>query len=358
MSYFRIQGGKPLKGKVTILGSKNAAIKMIGASILTSEPLVLSNVPEIEDVTVDLEVVKSLGVSVEKNRNELRLCAQNIEKNKIPPGLSDKTRAAIITLGPLLARKGKVVLSSAGGCDIGKRPIDRHLDALKQLGVEVICEGSVVRARVDRLKGGNIRFEKNTVMGTETAILASVLAEGETRIYGAALEPEVDDLIALLRKMGANINRKEDDPRQVIIEGVESLNGAKHSVLPDRNEAVTYAVAAAATRGDVTLKNVQTEDMTAFMRKLEDAEVPYEVRGRSLRVWAEPSDSFLPVELETAPHPGFMTDWQQPFSVILTQAEGESTIHETIFYNRLDYLFELEKMGAEVEVLTPSEAGM
>ncbi len=358
MSYFKIRGGIPLKGKINISGSKNGAIKMIGASLLTAEPVVLSNVPEIEDVAVDLEVVKSLGVTAEKSRGDLKLCAQDLQTSEIPEGLSSKTRAAIVTLGPLLARRGSVILSRAGGCKIGDRPIDRHLQALEALGVSVVSGGSMVKARVDRLRGGTIRFEKNTVMGTETAIMAAVLAEGETNICGAALEPEVDDLIALLKKMGAQIKRKEEDPRQIVVEGVEKLSGAKHRVLPDRNEAVTYAVAAAATRGDVVLKNIRTEDMTVFLKKLGEANVPYDVSGNSLRVWAEPADTFQPVDLETAPHPGFMTDWQQPFSIILTQAEGESTVHETIFYNRLDYLAELEKMGAEVAVLTPSQAGM
>jgi UDP-N-acetylglucosamine 1-carboxyvinyltransferase len=195
-------------------------------------------------------------------------------------------------------------------------------------------------------------------MGTETALLASVLAEGTTKIFGAAMEPEVDDLILLLTKMGAEISRGEENPREITVEGVEKLTGASHEVIPDRNEAVTFAVSAAATRGDVVIRNLRTGNIIPFLSKLDAMKISYGVSGEDLRVWSANDVSWQAVDVETAAHPGFMTDWQQPFSVLLTQAEGTSTIHETIYPERLDYLYELEKMGANVQVLTPAEAGM
>lgn len=358
MPYYKVRGGTPLKGSVTISGAKNAAIKMIAASLLTSEEVHLSNIPQIEDVRVDLEVARSLGVKVEEAENELRLKADDIGSFSIPEGLSQKTRAAIITLGPLLARFGKATLPPFGGCPIGERPVDRHLKALEALGAKISCASGAIEARAERLVGAPIRFSKTTVMGTENAILASVLAEGETTILGAAQEPEVDDLIELLIKMGAKIERSEEDPGKILIEGVENLSGAAHEVLPDRNEAVTFAVAAAATRGDVTLERVRPQDLTSFLSKFETVGASYEVTGEKIRVWADSEVSFSPVDIETAPHPGFATDWQQPFAVLLTQAEGESVLHETVHGQRFNYLSELSKMGAKVELLTPTEAGI
>lgn len=356
--HFLVRGGQPLKGTVTISGAKNAAIKMIAASLLTSEEVRLTNVPDIADVRVDLEVVQALGVKVASSGNELRLKADELTSFKIPAELSEKTRAAIITLGPLLARFGKVVLPRPGGCKIGERPIDRHLKALEALGAETICDDESVELRAERLVGGTIRFEKVTVMGTENALLASVLAEGETVVYGAAQEPEVDDLIVLLTKMGAKIQRDETDPAKITVTGMEKLSGAAHEVLPDRNEAVSYAVAAVATRGDVTLAKIRPQDLTPFLKKLTDLGGSYEVSGEKIRVWADPHVSFKPVPIETVPHPGFVTDWQQPFAVLLTQADGESLIHETVHSQRFDYLAELRKMGARSEILTPTAAGL
>lgn len=261
MSKYQIEGGIPLKGKVAISGAKNAAIKEIIAALLTTEEVALNNVPEISDVEVDLEIVKALGVGVKKpQKNSLVLRSQERLKTSIPPVLSAKSRVAIMTMGPLLAREGAVVLPSPGGCPIGERPLDRHLTALERLGASFISEGGLIKGKTTGLSGNRINFPKNTVMGTENALLAAVLAAGETEITGAAMEPEVDDLITLLVKMGARIERDGVDPRVVRVEGVSVLKGAKHAVVPDRNEAVTYAVAAAVTRGDVTL--TETKELT------------------------------------------------------------------------------------------------
>jgi len=355
---YLIEGSIPLKGKVRVSGAKNAAIKEIVASLLTTEPVILSNVPDISDVAIDLEIVKALGVEAGKPQpNTLALRSSEKLKTSAPAPLCAKSRAAIITMGPLLARKGEVILSAPGGCPIGERPLDRHLTALESLGASFEMKGGMIVGRAAKLVGGKVVFEKNTVMGTENAILAAVLAEGETEIKGAAMEPEVDDLIILLGKMGAKIERDATDPRLIRVGGVRSLSGAKHAVIPDRNEAVTFVIAAVVTKGDVTISDLEATHLTAFLAKLEKVGVRYSIEGeRTLRVGAEGA-KFLPVDISTAPHPGFMTDWQQPFTLLLTQAQGESLVHETVHEDRWSYLSELKKFGARVRLYTPSEIG-
>ncbi len=353
-----IEGGIPLKGEVKISGAKNAAVKEIVASLLTFDQIVLENVPDISDVAVDLEVVKALGVEVRKTgKNSLSLHSRLSLGTEVPGILSSRTRSAILTMGPLLAREGKVVLPTPGGCPIGMRPLDRHLSGLEALGAKFEISGEKIVGRTKKLRGGRVVFNKNTVMGTENILLAAVISEGETEIIGAAQEPEVSDLINLLNKMGARIERDASDPRLIHIQGVTTLFGAKHQVLPDRNEAVTFAVAVAITRGDVLLTDLVVSDLTSFLAKLQRMGVSYEIRGKNLRVWVEDGVIFQPVEVETSPHPGFMTDWQQPLTVLLTQAKGESLVHETVYEDRWKYLSELKKFGAQVTLLTPSELG-
>lgn len=353
-----IEGKIPLKGKVRISGAKNAAVKEIIASLLTQDSLVLENVPDISDVAVDLEVVKALGVEVKKQgRNSLSLRSRQNLATEIPEALSCQTRSALLTMGPLLAREGKVVLPALGGCLIGARPFDRHLAGLESLGAKFEIDGKKVVGKAKRLRGGQVVFGKNTVMGTENILLAAVVAEGETEVLGAAQEPEVDDLIILLKDMGARIERSASDPRRVFIQGVQTLSGAKHKVLPDRNEAVTFAVAAAVTRGDLLLTGINVPDLTSFLAKLERIGVSYEIMGDDLRVCVDEQAIFHSIDVETAPHPGFKTDWQQPLTVLLTQAIGKSYIHETVFDDRWKYLSELRKFGAHVRLLTPSQLG-
>jgi len=353
-----VEGGIPLKGEVRISGAKNAAVKEIIASLLTSDSLVVDNVPAISDVEVDLEVAKALGVEVRRlGRNAFSLRSRPKLGTEVPATLSVKTRSAILTMGPLLAREGRVALPTPGGCPIGARPLDRHLAGLEALGAKFEIGPDKIVGRAKQLRGGRVVFTKNTVMGTENVLLAAAVSEGETEILGAAQEPEVDDLIFLLNKMGARIARDAVNPRIVRVQGVPSLRGAKHTVLPDRNEAVTFAVAAAVTRGDILLTDLTLADLTSFLAKLQRIGVSYEVERKGLRVWVEEGVVFQPVEVETSPHPGFMTDWQQPLTVLLTQAKGDSLIHETVYEDRWKYLAELRKFGAQVTLLTPAELG-
>lgn len=354
---YLIEGGIPLKGEVKISGAKNAVIKEIAASLLTRDRITLENVPAISDVEVDLEIIKSLGVEVSRPPGILVLRPPSSLETEVPANLSSQTRGSIIVMGPLLAREGRVVLPAPGGCAIGERPLDRHLSGLESLGAKFEIRKDKIIGSAKKLRGGRVAFKKNTVMGTENVVLAAVLAEGETEILGAAQEPEVEDLILLLNKMGARISRNHQDPRVLHIQGVQSLTGAKHRILPDRNEAVTFIAAAAVTRGDVLLTDINTTDLTAFLAKLQKIGVSWEVQGKNLRVFVKESAVFEPVEVETSPHPGFMTDWQQPLTVLLTQAKGSSLIHETVYEDRWKYLAELKKFGVRTELFTPSQLG-
>lgn len=351
---FIVEGGCPLKGNVTISGSKNAAIKMIAASLLTEEEITLTNVPEIKDVDLIRTIAASLGVKLDTSvPHRLKIKADDITTTTVPKTLGLPSRSCIIFLGPLLARFGKAAFPEPGGDLIGKRPINWHLDALAQLGATVSCVDGLYAAEAAKLTGTNIRFRKNTVMGTENAILGATLAEGETILQNSAQEPEVDDLIEMLNKMGAKIERVED--RVIKISGVTKLSGCSHEILPDRNETITFAVGAAATRGDLVLEHTRPGNLTAFLAKLEKMGVRFEAGRDTLRVWSEPGSILTPVNIETAPHPGFMTDWQQPFCILLAQSSGESYIYETIYANRFEYVKELNRMGADIKLVTAPE---
>jgi len=354
---YTIEGGVPLKGEVKISGAKNAVIKEIAASLLTHDQVTLENVPAISDVEVDLEIIKSLGVEISRSPGVLILRPRISLKTEVPADLSGRSRGSIIVMGPLLAREGRVSLPAPGGCAIGERPLDRHLAGLESLGAKFEVKKDKIIGSTKGLKGGRVVFKKNTVMGTENIVLAAATAKGETEVLGAAQEPEVDDLILLLNEMGAKIERDSQDPKIIRIQGVQSLRGANHRVLPDRNEAVTFAVAAAITRGDVLLTNLNTADLTAFLAKLQKIGVSWEVVGKNLRVFVKESTEFEPAEVETSPHPGFMTDWQQPLTVLLTQSKGISLVHETVYEDRWKYLAELKKFGVQIELFTPGQLG-
>lgn len=357
MEKFIVEGSKPLKGSVRISGSKNAAIKMIAASLLTSEEIILSNVPNISDVETILDIVRSLGTEITwLDDNKIRLKSPSPVSQKISPEITRTTRSAVMLMAPLLARYGEFSMCMPGGDNIGARPINRHVDALEKFGAQIsFSDNCFVGATQTGLHGAEIEFKKNTVMGTETSILAAVLARGKTVINNAAAEPEVDDLIDFLNKMGAQISRKRE--RSIEIEGVSVLHSASHEVVPDRNEAATFAIAAAVTRGDVILTRLIPQHLTSLLSKLQKIGVNFEVDKRSLRVWVDPDTVLRPVDVETSPYPGFMTDWQQPFCIILTQANGVSHLHETIYLNRFGYVKELNRMGARIELVRPSQAG-
>ncbi len=348
--YYLIEGGEPLHGEVTLSGAKNAVTKMLIASLLTEEPCTLRNVPLIGDLDLTLSLCREMGSRVELQDHMLSIETPEIHSTVIPGDIGGLNRMAIITAGPLLHRCGEANIPMPGGDRIGARPIDFHLTGLQQMGAEVIeLAGRYHFSAPHGLHGATIRLPFPSVMATENFIIAASLAKGVTIVENAATEPEIIDLIKLLQKMGAIIELKVD--RRIVIEGVERLRGAKHTLLSDRNEAVSLAIATYLTKGDVYLRGAQQDTLLTFLNTLSKMGLRFEVDDEGIRFV---SDEHLPppIALETDVHPGFMTDWQQPFTILLTQADGISVVHETIYEDRFGYTNALKTMGAHVGLYT------
>lgn len=349
MDKFVITGGKPLQGEVRLGGAKNVALKLLVASLLTDETLVIRNVPEIRDVDLMLEVLTSLGVKVGRSKDTITAQNGHVGQFQVPLDIGARLRTSSMVIGPLLARAGRAMIPNPGGCRIGARPIDRHIAALREMGASIAYrseDGYFYAASPRGLHGTTYEFAKNSHTGTETMILAAVLAKGKTVIKGAAEEVEVDELIALLNHMGARIRRSA--PREITIEGVSTLHGAQYSIMPDRNEEVTFAIAAAVTGGEITVIGSGRPHLSAFLTAFTAAGGTYEATSETHTCYSRGA-SLRAVDVVTAPHPGFMTDWQAPWAVLMTQAAGIATIHETVFENRFGYAEELKKMGAQIE---------
>ena len=345
-------GGAALHGTVTVAGAKNAALKLLAAAVLTGERCRLTNVPEIEDVRAMAETLTDLGVVVEHPApNTYEISAGDVDWLFVPLEAAAKMRSSFMLLGPLLTRFGEVIISNPGGDRIGRRPVDMHVDAMRALGAEVTYRYGYYYAKSPgRLRGGEVTFPHVSVMGTENALLAATLADGLTVIRPAAQEPEVDDLIDFLRKMGADVERTAPDTIEV--HGKKRLRGADHQVMSDRIEAGTFAIAAAMTGGRITLERTRCEHLDALVQVMGSMGINVACGPDTLTVDATnvgPGD-YRPTAIETAPYPGLATDLQPPMSVLLTQANGRSTVHESIFEDRLEWMIELRKMGASVEL--------
>jgi UDP-N-acetylglucosamine 1-carboxyvinyltransferase len=349
---FRIEGGRPLEGRVRISGSKNAALKLLAAAALTGERCRLTNVPEIEDVRVMAQTLVELGVVIDHPApNVYEVAAGDVDWLFVPLEAAARMRASFILLGPLLSRFGRVIISNPGGDRIGRRPVNLHVDAMRALGAQIeYRNGYYFATAPGRLRGAEVTFPAVSVMGTENAMLAATLAEGRTIIRPAAQEPEVDDLIAFLVAMGAAVRRTAPDVIEV--EGRKRLRGAEHRVIPDRIEAGTFIVAAAVTGGRLLLDGAPCDHLGAFVETMGRAGVgvacgsdTIEVDGSALQ-----ASGYQPVDIETAPYPGLATDLQPPTCVLLTQANGVSHVHEAIFEDRLEWLSEVARMGATLEV--------
>jgi len=354
-----ITGGTPLHGEVRIAGAKNAVLKQMAAAALTDEPVVLRNVPNISDVAILRELMSDIGFDVRRsNGDALEILAIDAPWPFVPLEAALKMRASFILLGPMLARFGRVILPNPGGDRIGRRPVDYHVAAMEQMGATIVYRNGYYFAAAPPggLRGASISFPTVSVMGTENVILAATIAHGTTVIDNAALEPEVDDLIGLLCAMGARIERTAE--RRIEIEGVDRLGGAEHRVLGDRLEAETFAIAAAVTGGDVVLRGIDPGHLGAFLEVCDRMGVRYEAdaSASTLRLLGSSSGPFRAVDVRTDPYPGFATDFQAPLSVLMTQADGVSSIHETIFEDRLDHAAELVKMGARIEVVDARRA--
>lgn len=343
---YAVTGGTPLRGEIRVSGAKNAATKEIVAALLADEPVTLHNVPDIGDVHVTIDMLRSLGAGVTFEKGSVIVDATGAKTSEVSEALSRKNRIPILLMGPLLHRFGEARIPALGGCTIGARPVNFHVEALKAMGADISCDENTYSARTKSLKGTVITLAYPSVMTTETVMLAAVKAEGTTIIQNAAVEPEITDLAMLLQAMGAIINL--DVNRTWVIEGVEALHGAEHRVIPDRIEAASFMVAAALTGGDVFVRAARQDDLLSFLNALRRTGVPFEVQEDGIRV--KGAASLTPVVIETDVHPGFMTDWQQPFVMLLTQADGVSIVHETVFEDRFGYTDALMKMRANIQL--------
>ncbi len=343
-----IHGPSVLDGEVRISGAKNAALPIMIGALLTPEPVRLSNIPHLRDVTTTLQLLASMGtrIVVDEKLN-IELDTSDIHSREAPYELVKTMRASILVLGPLLARFGEARVSLPGGCAIGSRPVDVHIHGMEKMGAEIRVEQGYIIARAKRLKGAHILMHTVTVTGTENLLMAAVLAEGTTVLENAATEPEVQDLCHFLNKMGARI--RGIGTATLTIEGVEALHGCEHGIIPDRIEAGTYLAAAAVTRSRITATHAEPKHMTAVLEKFVEAGADVEIEGD--RITLDMRERALkPVDIVTAPYPLFPTDMQAQFLVMNALAPGRAVIEETIFENRFMHVSELLRMGADIRV--------
>jgi UDP-N-acetylglucosamine 1-carboxyvinyltransferase len=348
MDRLQIRGGVPLDGEVRVSGAKNATLPILAGALLADGPVTIGNVPHLRDVTTMIELLGRMGASVTVDeRMRIEVDPRTTRETFAPYELVKTMRAAILVLGPLVARYGSADVSLPGGCAIGARPVNIHVAGLQAMGAEVHIENGYIKARAGRLKGARIVLETVTVTGTENLMMAAALAEGRTILENAAREPEIVDLALFLNSMGARVSGQGTDT--IVIDGVESLQGTDYDVLPDRIEAGTYLVAGAITGGRVRARSARADHLDAVLAKLEEAGatvtrgdtfVEVDMRGRRPRA----------VDVRTAPHPGFPTDMQAQFAALNTVADGVGTIIETIFENRFMHMLEMRRMGAEIRL--------
>jgi UDP-N-acetylglucosamine 1-carboxyvinyltransferase len=346
MDKILIEGGVSLKGSVTVSGAKNAALPIIASCILTGGWHRLHHVPRLRDIQTIKTIMSEMGIALREEGGVLLVNSDDLKKHEASYDLVKTMRASVLLLGPLLARLGKARISMPGGCAIGARPINLHLNALAAMGVEMYLERGYINAKVDRLKGADIFFDIPTVTGTENVMMAAVKAEGETILRNVAKEPEVCDLADMLRGMGAHI--EGDGTDTIRIKGVTHLVPAEHKVIPDRIESGTYMIASAITRGDISIDGCRPEHLSAVIEKLQNVGTDVEVTAKGLRVRG--SETIASVDIKTMPFPGFPTDLQAQFMALMSIATGSSVIKETVFENRFIHVSELRRMGANIEI--------
>ena len=353
-----VEGGVPLRGTLPISGAKNAVLKLMAAAVLCDEPCTIANAPRIADVEYILEVLCDLGAEAHwTGEHELRIHARQLEWDFIPLEAAKRLRASFVLLGPMLGRRGQVVIPNPGGDRIGRRPVNVHVDALRALGAEIDYKWGYYYARAPGgLRGTDVRLAEASVTGTENLLMAAVLARGTTRICNAAAEPEVDNLIDFLNAMGGCVRRDERDVHTIVVEGVApgALHGATVDVIPDRIEAGSFAIAAAITGGDLFLKGANPQHLGAFLDALRQMGIQVAAEPGGVRVAGSPP--FREHRISTAVYPGFPTDLQAPFSLALVAADGVSTIKENLYEDRFDYTLALQQMGASIHVFDANTA--
>lgn len=344
-----------MHGKVKVSGAKNSATKLLVASLLTDKECILHNSPnKISDLVVTKELCESAGSKIVSADDNLKIRTEKVTGTHISEETGNKNRIAILMAGPLLHRAGKAEIPVPGGCRIGTRPVNFHIDSLEKLNCNVKVENNYYVLQTDGLKGSNIHLDYPSVGATENIIIASTLAKGRTIITNSAVEPEIIDLIKFLQKMGAIIEISTD--RKITIEGVDRLSGAEHNVIPDRNQAASFACAGLASKGDIFIENAVQENLITFLNTVRRVGGKFEVKDSGIRFYYDGEMKSIPIE--TNVHPGFMTDWQQPFVILMTQAKGISIVHETVYEERFGYVSELKKMGAEIELYNTCLGGL
>jgi len=348
MEKLLIKGGNQLKGKISCSGAKNAALPILAASILCDEKLVLKNLPYLQDITTMFELLGSMGAEILLDENmNFTINTTNLNEIEARYELVKTMRASILVLGPLLARHGKAKIALPGGCAIGSRPVNYHLDSLKKMGVNISLKNGYIEAKVDKLKGADIIFDGVTVTGTENLMMAATLAEGVTTLQNVAKEPEIKDLAEMLNKMGAKIEGAGSD--LIKITGVEKLFGAEVQIPADRIEAGTYLVAAVVTKGEIVIDNINPVRLMRVIEKLKETGAIIEYDNNSISIIMRESIP-KPVDIQTAPFPDFPTDMQAQFSVINAISSGISKVNETVFENRFMHVLELNRMGCDISV--------
>lgn len=346
-----IKGGKKLTGRIKVSGSKNVALKAFVAACLTDEKVTIENIPHISDFFIMSEILQELGGKVIIHDHSVTIEVEKFEKSEIPLDKGAQVRVSTLFLAPLLARTKEAIIPNPGGCRLGARPIDRIVDGIVQMGADITyhSEDGYFHAKTEGLVGTEYTFAKSTHTGTESLILAAVLAKGTTILKNAAQEPEIDDLIDLLNAMGANVHRTAQ--REITIVGVEKLHGTTFTISPDRNEVVTFAIAGLLTKGDLFIEGARSKDIKEFLHEVEVTGGGYEETKEGMRFFYK--GDLQPTKIVTQAYPGFMTDWQAPWAVLMTQANGVSTVVETVFEDKMRYIEDLKRMGAKIESFKP-----
>ena len=348
MEKLLIRGGSQLSGKITCSGAKNAALPMIASTILSDEKVTLRNLPYLQDITTMFELLGSMGsdIILDENMN-FTISSKDLKDTEARYELVKTMRASILVLGPLVAKYGKAKIALPGGCAIGSRPVNYHLDSLEKMGAKIKLKNGYIEASSKKLKGAEIKFDGITVTGTENIMMAAALAEGKTTLTNVAKEPEIIDLANMLNSMGAKIDGAGSD--QITIEGVDNLTGTNFEIPADRIEAGTYLAAAAVTKGDITIEGINPDRLMKVIDKLKDAGANIEYQNNAISICMN-KDVPNPVDITTAPFPEFPTDMQAQFSVINAISNGTANIYETVFENRFMHILELNRMGCDISV--------
>lgn len=350
MPEFIINGGKPLRGEIEVRGAKNAATPILAACLLTDQECIIDNLPKIADVLNMINILESIGAEINWiNSQKLSIKAKSLNLDKLDKQNASKMRSSVLLAGPILARLGQFVLDAPGGCEIGIRPLDAHFLALENLDVQITKNKNKYFLKTKNLIGKEFTMSEFSVTATENAIMASVLATGETKINCAAQEPHVQDLCKFLNKMGAQISGI--GTHVLRIQGIKKMHGAKHKIIPDYTEMGTFICLAAATQSNIIIKNFRPEFLKLELEKFKQANINFKISKNQIQI--KPSKNIKPVNIHNMPYPGFAADLLQPFAVLMTQAKGPSLIHDWMYENRLKYIKDLNKMHANCKILDP-----